>query len=113
MAWTRPRGRLQIWRCGVSRLDPTSRLLPPDSIVLCYHGRAMEESELREAARRQLTANLRRGISPWTGKPYSFAWPSTQTYPYQWFWGSCFHAIVWPHLDLEQAQEELRTLLRG
>jgi glycogen debranching enzyme len=58
-------------------------------------------------------ANLRRGISPWTGKPYSFAWPSTQTYPYQWFWDSCFHAIVWTHLDMEQAKEELRTLLRA
>ena len=73
----------------------------------------MEESDLREAARRQLTANLRRGISPWTGKPYSFAWPSAHPYPYQWFWDSCFHAIVWTHLDMEQAKEELRTLLRA
>lgn len=87
--------------------------MPPDSIALCYHERVMEESELREAARSQLAANLQRGISPWTNQPYSFTWPSTQTYPYQWFWDSCFHAIVWTHLDMEQAKEELRTLLRA
>ncbi len=73
----------------------------------------MEESDLREAARRQLTANLKQGISPWKGQPYSYACPSTQTYPYQWFWDSCFHAIAWTHLDMEQAKEELRTLLRA
>ena len=73
----------------------------------------MEESELRDAARRRLTANLRRGVSPWTSRPYSFAWPSAHPYPYQWFWDSCFHAIVWTHFDMEQAKEELRTLLRA
>ena len=73
----------------------------------------MTDAQLREAAERQLRANLRRGVSSVNGKPYSFCVPSTITYPFQWFWDSCFHAIVWSHIDIEQAKEELRTLLRA
>ncbi|HEV8573646.1 MAG TPA: trehalase family glycosidase [Dehalococcoidia bacterium] len=68
---------------------------------------------LRVAAERQLRANLRRGVSSLNGKPYSFCVPSNITYPFQWSWDSCFHAIVWSHLDIELAKEELRTLLRA
>ncbi len=72
----------------------------------------MTDAQLRDAAERQLRANLRRGVSALNGKPYSFCVPSTITYPFQWFWDSCMHAIVWSHFDAEQAKEELRTLLR-
>ena len=74
---------------------------------------AVTDAELREAAERQLRANLRRGVSSLNGRPYSFCVPSNITYPFQWFWDSCFHAIVWSHIDIEQAKEELRTLLRA
>ena len=73
----------------------------------------MTDAELREVAERQLRANLRRGVSSLNGRPYSFCVPSNITYPFQWFWDSCFHAIVWSHIDVEQAKEELRTLLRA
>jgi glycogen debranching enzyme len=73
----------------------------------------MTDDELREAAACQLRANLRRGVSSWNGRPYSFCVPSNVTYPYQWFWDSCFHAVVWSHIDIDQAKEELRTLLRA
>jgi len=73
----------------------------------------MTDAELHEAAERQLRANLRRGVSALNGKPYSFCVPSNVTYPFQWFWDSCMHAIVWSHIDVEQAKEELRTLLRA
>ena len=73
----------------------------------------MTDAELRETAERQLRANLRRGVSSLNGRPYSFCVPSNVTYPFQWFWDSCFHAIVWSHIDIEQAKEELRTLLRA
>jgi len=73
----------------------------------------MTDAELREAAERQLRANLRRGVSALSGKPYSFCVPSNVTYPFQWFWDSCMHAIVWSHIDVEQAKEELLTLLRA
>ncbi len=32
-------------------------------------------------------------------------------YPFQWFWDSCFHAIVWSRFDAERAADELRGLL--
>ncbi|OGO51553.1 MAG: hypothetical protein A2148_01375 [Chloroflexi bacterium RBG_16_68_14] len=68
---------------------------------------------IRRAAERLLRNNLRRGVSPFDGQPYSFCVPSAGTYPYQWCWDSCFHAIVWTYFDTEQAKEELRTLLRA
>jgi glycogen debranching enzyme len=37
--------------------------------------------------------------------------PSPTTYPYQWLWDSCFHAIVLAKLEPEAAIAELRTLL--
>lgn len=73
----------------------------------------MREREIRQAAARLLRGNLRQGISPFDGSPYSFSVPSNITYPYQWFWDSCFHAIVWTYFDIEQAKAELRTLLRA
>ena len=37
--------------------------------------------------------------------------PSVRDYPFQWFWDSCFHAIVWSRFDPERAADELRGLL--
>jgi glycogen debranching enzyme len=37
--------------------------------------------------------------------------PSPDTYPYQWFWDSCFHAIVLSHFEPDAAKVELRSLL--
>jgi glycogen debranching enzyme len=45
------------------------------------------------------------------GRVFSFSVPSKRQYPFQWFWDSCFHAIVWAHVDPERAKEELRGLL--
>lgn len=39
--------------------------------------------------------------------------PSADTYPYQWFWDSCFHAIALSYFDPERAKEELKLLLKG
>ncbi len=40
-----------------------------------------------------------------------FCVPNPATYPWQWLWDSCFHAIVWAHLGDERAVVELRTAL--
>ncbi|HET9241796.1 MAG TPA: hypothetical protein VFN99_00040 [Gaiella sp.] len=37
--------------------------------------------------------------------------PAVRDYPFQWFWDSCFHAIVWSRFDPERAADELRGLL--
>lgn len=56
-------------------------------------------------------ANRRQGHADWCDTDYDYVCPSAETYPFQWFWDSCFHAIVLSHLDLERAEAELRTLL--
>ncbi len=37
--------------------------------------------------------------------------PAVRDYPFQWFWDSCFHAIVWSRFDPRRAADELRGLL--
>jgi glycogen debranching enzyme len=56
-------------------------------------------------------ANRRQGYAGWCGADYDYVCPSAATYPFQWFWDSCFHAIVLAHLDVDRAEAELRTLL--
>ena len=43
----------------------------------------------------------------------SYTVPSVETYPYQWFWDSCFHAITLSYFDPERAKQELKLLLKG
>lgn len=37
--------------------------------------------------------------------------PNAVTYPWQWLWDSCFHAVVWAHLGDDRATVELRSAL--
>lgn len=46
-----------------------------------------------------------------TKNGYQFTVPSPGTYPYQWLWDSCFHAIALSILDPESAKKELRSLI--
>ena len=68
-------------------------------------------SWLRGEAKRILDGNRQKGISDWEGKPYDFCCPANLSYPFQWFWDSCFHAIALTHVDPERARSELVTLL--
>ncbi|HEX2435822.1 MAG TPA: hypothetical protein VHI76_04130, partial [Solirubrobacterales bacterium] len=45
--------------------------------------------------------------------PYSYTRPSPGRYPWQWYWDSCFAAIVWRRFDRGRGRAELDTLLRG
>jgi hypothetical protein len=42
-----------------------------------------------------------------------FCVPNATTYPWQWLWDSCFHAVVWAHLGDERAGLELAAALRS
>jgi len=66
-------------------------------------------SDLLLAARRLLEDNTRTGALD--GRTYRFTVPAPDAYPFQWFWDSCFHAIVWAEIDRERAADELRSLL--
>ena len=71
----------------------------------------MDRAELEAGARRILLGNLRRGRADWNGKEYTFVCPALRSYPFQWFWDSCFHSIALIHLDVELARAELTTLM--
>ncbi|MDL2363123.1 MAG: trehalase family glycosidase [Patescibacteria group bacterium] len=43
----------------------------------------------------------------------SYTQPAHGLYPHQWLWDSCFVAIGMRHLDVERAQTEILSLLRG
>jgi hypothetical protein len=62
-------------------------------------------AELEVEARRILEAAWRDDS---TG---GFCVPNPTTYPWQWLWDSCFHAVVWAHLGDERAAVELRSAL--
>ena len=47
------------------------------------------------------------------GVPFAYSRPSPTHYPWQWYWDSCFHAIVWRRFDPPRAERELRSLLGG
>jgi hypothetical protein len=47
------------------------------------------------------------------GVHYAYSRPSPGHYPWQWYWDSCFHAIVWRRFDPARAESELRSLLAG
>lgn len=63
----------------------------------------MDENKLLERAQEVLKANNRQ----------NYTVPADGLYPHQWLWDSCFIAIGLRHVDLERAQAELRSLLRG
>src|SRR6266446_8550537 len=56
-----------------------------------------------------LAENTRHAVL--NGRTYRFSIPAQERYRFQWFWDSCFHAIVWARLDVERACDELRGLL--
>ena len=47
------------------------------------------------------------------GVRFAYSRPSPSHYPWQWYWDSCVHAIVWRRFDPERSERELRSLLDG
>ncbi len=45
------------------------------------------------------------------GTPYAYTRPSPTRYPWQWYWDSCFAAIVWRRFEPARARAELASLL--
>lgn len=63
------------------------------------------EEKVKEVMR-QNTRTVKRD-----GKVWRYTVPSPDTYPYQWLWDSCFHAIILSRFDIESAKSEMRSLL--
>ncbi len=67
---------------------------------------APSAGELRAQAQRILTA-------AWRSQPdgTGFCVPNPPTYPWQWLWDSCFHAVVWTYLGDDRGLLEVRSAL--
>ncbi len=63
-------------------------------------------AEIAEAVLRQNWLAGRRGKTT-----FAYTRPSPGRYPWQWYWDSCFAAIVWRRFDSSRARTELETLL--
>ncbi len=46
-----------------------------------------------------------------TGR-FLYTCPSPNIYPHQWLWDSAFHSIVWTYFDIENAKQELITVVK-
>lgn len=62
-------------------------------------------SDIRKAAEELFLKNRR------TKNGFQYTVPSPDSYPYQWFWDSCFHAIILSYINTEDAKKELRSLV--
>jgi hypothetical protein len=47
------------------------------------------------------------------GRRFSYSEPSPGRYPWQWYWDSCFAAIVWRRFEPARARAELESLLEA
>jgi glycogen debranching enzyme len=72
---------------------------------------AERRERMRAAVGGIFARNRQTGWASWCGRAYDFVCPSNGTYPFQWFWDSCFHAIALSHIDPVRAESELTSLL--
>lgn len=71
----------------------------------------MTENELHARLRKLLVSNIKEGYSPLLRQHYCYVAPAPQTYPFQWFWDTCFHVIMLARLgEYEAAKRNLRSL---
>ena len=71
----------------------------------------MTDEELRTKVRRLLLGNLKEGYSGLLGQHYCYIAPALKTYPFQWFWDTCFHVIMLARLgEFDVAKRNLRSL---
>ena len=66
---------------------------------------------LRAKVRDLLLSNVSEGHSKLLGEPYCYIQPSRDTYPYQFWWDTCFHVFMLCRLGEHQlARDNLRSL---
>jgi hypothetical protein len=71
-----------------------------------------QRTALSELCERTLRASWREGrrrLGPEI--PFAYTTPSPRHYPWQFYWDSCFTAIVWRRFDPERSRRELCSLL--
>jgi len=72
-----------------------------------------DKARLIEEAKQVLMNNRHRGVSTWGNRSFDFICPSNVTYPFQWLWDSCFHAIALAHFDVALARQQFVGLMQA
>lgn len=72
-----------------------------------------DKSKLIAEAKQVLLGNRHQGQSQWENRAFDFICPSNATYPFQWLWDSCFHAIALSHFDVPLAQQQFAGLMQA
>jgi hypothetical protein len=70
-----------------------------------------EITGMRALCERTLAKNWLEGERASDGVRFAYTRPSAGHYPWQWYWDSCFAAIVWRRFDAGRARRELESLL--
>jgi hypothetical protein len=83
------------------RTDPP----PPED------ARGIDTARVRALCAHTLASNWVVGSR--AGVEYAYTRPSPERYRWQWYWDSCFAAIVWRRLEPDRSRQELSTLLRA
>jgi hypothetical protein len=71
----------------------------------------MDTTTIRSLCERVLRRNWREGTRDSDGLPFAYTCPSPGHYPWQWYWDSCFTAIVWRRFEPQRSRRELESLL--
>ena len=71
-----------------------------------------EVDRVRSMCERTLRQNWIEGVRAADGTAFAYTRPSPGHYPWQWFWDSCFAAIVWRRFDETRAPDRARDAAR-
>ncbi|MGZ4185335.1 MAG: MGH1-like glycoside hydrolase domain-containing protein [Solirubrobacteraceae bacterium] len=71
----------------------------------------MDATPVRAVCEATLRRDWRKGVRHSDGLPFAYTCPSPHHYPWQWYWDSCFAAIVWRRFDTARLRRELESLL--
>jgi len=94
----------------LSRLEPSSEQTSLKSAAPVQDASGVA---LADALRQLLRHNHREGYSKLLGRHYCYIAPSPGTYPYQWFWDTCFHIVMLTRLGEFEAWCSGSSCCRG
>jgi hypothetical protein len=69
------------------------------------------QASWREGTLHRMSALTPEDAGGQEGIRFAYTCPSPSHYPWQWYWDSCFTAIVWRRFDPDRSRRELETLL--
>jgi hypothetical protein len=72
---------------------------------------ASGSSAIADLCAATLRRNWREGMRHEDGVRFAYTRPSPGHYPFQWYWDSCFAAIVWRRFEPNRSRTELESLL--